>query len=176
MAQCSAIGVSVAATPPCSAIRFQEGNYPATPLALPVRRPPPLQSYVFFSLSRTLRIQLLQGGWETGATLCSAIGVTARVCHQGHIEPKHRFSQLFTDSRFSTENEAFGKRRFSQETVDFRRNLQKTSATRRKPQIGVGPLRFVPLSAALSSSHLLRDLSQSFYWPHSCLPPKESSP
>ena len=47
-------------------------------------------------------------------------------------------------------NKAFGKRRFSQKTADFRGKPQKTTGTRRKPQIGVRPLRFVPLSAALS--------------------------
>ena len=43
----------------------------------------------------------------------------------------------------------FGKRRFSQETADFHRNPQKAAGTRRKPQIGICPLGFVPLSAAL---------------------------
>ena len=63
-------------------------------------------------------------------------------------------TQIFADSRrFSLfpRNKAFGKRRFSQKTADFRRNPQKTAGTRRKPQIGVCPLRFVPLSAALQS-------------------------
>ena len=63
-----------------------------------------------------------------------------------------RFSQIFADSRLSLENKAFGKRRFSQETADFCRKPQKTAGTRRKPQIGVRPLRFVPLSAALRKS------------------------
>ena len=39
-----------------------------------------------------------------------------------------------------------GNRRFS-----FRRKPQKTADFRREPQIGVCPLRFVPLSAALES-------------------------
>ena len=66
--------------------------------------------------------------------------------------PKRKFSQMFADfadSRLFLENKAFGKRkifaenrRFSQETTDFCRNPQ------RKLQIGVCPLRFVPLSAA----------------------------
>ena len=42
------------------------------------------------------------------------------------------------ETQVSAEN-----RRFSQGTADFRRNLQKT-------EIGVCPLRFVPLSAALT--------------------------
>ena len=45
---------------------------------------------------------------------------------------------------FLIEKEAFGKRRFSQKTADFRRKPQKTAGTRRKPQIGVCPLMFVP--------------------------------
>ena len=68
---------------------------------------------------------------------------------RGQTEPKRRFSQIFADSRRFLENEAFGKSRFSQETADFRRKPQKTAGTRSKPQIGVCPLRFVPLSAAL---------------------------
>ena len=68
---------------------------------------------------------------------------------RGQTEPKRRFSQIFADSRLFPENKAFGKRRFSQKTADFRRKPQKTAGTRRKPQIGVCPLRFVPLSAAL---------------------------
>ena len=62
-----------------------------------------------------------------------------------------RFSQIFADSRLFLENKAFGKRRFSQKTADFRRKPQKAAGTSRKPQIGVCPLRFVPLSAALDS-------------------------
>ena len=62
-----------------------------------------------------------------------------------------RFSLIFADSRLFPENEAFGKRRFSQKTADSRRKPQKPAGTRRKPQIGVCPLRFVPLSAALIS-------------------------
>ena len=46
------------------------------------------------------------------------------------------------DSLIFLENESLGKRRFSQETAE-------TAGTRRKPQIGVCPLRFVPLSTAL---------------------------
>ena len=38
----------------------------------------------------------------------------------------------------------------SEKTADFRRKPLKTAGTRRKPQIGVCPLRFVPLSAALT--------------------------
>ena len=71
---------------------------------------------------------------------------------RGQTEPKRRFSQIFADfCRFSSfpRNKAFGKRRFSQKTTDFRRKPQKTAGNRRKPQIGVCPLRFVPLSAAL---------------------------
>ena len=75
---------------------------------------------------------------------------------RGQTEPKRRFSLIFADSRLFIENKAFGKRIFSQKTTDFRRKLQKTAGTRRKPQIGVCPLRFVPLSAALIS--LLKDL------------------
>ena len=59
VAQCSAIGVSEAVTPPCSAIRFRRENQCDTP---------PLQSHVCPSLSRRLRTQLRQGGGKTGAT------------------------------------------------------------------------------------------------------------
>ena len=70
---------------------------------------------------------------------------------RGQTEPKRRFSLIFADSRlFLLENEASGKRRFSQKTADFRRKPQKTAGTRRKPQIGVCPLGFVPSSAALT--------------------------
>ena len=68
---------------------------------------------------------------------------------RGQTEPKRRFSLIFADSRLSLENKAIEKRRFSQKTADFRRKPQKTAGTRRKLQIGVCPLRFVPLSAAL---------------------------
>ena len=72
---------------------------------------------------------------------------------RGQTECKRRFTQIFADlladSRLLLENKAFGKRRFSQKTADFRRNPQKAAGTRRKPQIGVCPLRFVPLSADL---------------------------
>ena len=66
-------------------------------------------------------------------------------------EGRARFSLIFADSRLFLENKAFGKRRFSQKTADFRRKPQKTAGTRRKPQIGICPLRFVPLSAALNT-------------------------
>ena len=79
---------------------------------------------------------------------------------RGQTEPKLRLSLIFADfCRFSPflENEAFGKRRFSQRTADFRRKLQKTAGTRRKPQIGGCRLRFVPfISAPLQDSQ--RDL------------------
>ena len=54
---------------------------------------------------------------------------------------------------FFLENEAFGKRRFSQKTAGNRRKSQETAETRRKPQIGIGPLGFVPSSAALFPVH-----------------------
>ena len=63
-----------------------------------------------------------------------------------------RFSLIFADSRPFLENKAFGKRRFSQKTIDFRRKPLIFAGNRRKPQIGVCPLRFVPLSAALGGS------------------------
>ena len=69
---------------------------------------------------------------------------------RGQTKHFRRFSLILADSRLSLENEAFGKRRFSQKTADFRRKPQKTAGTRRKPQIGVCPLRFVPLSTALA--------------------------
>ena len=56
---------------------------------------------------------------------------------------------------FLLEYKAFGKRRFSQETADSRKEPQK--GTRRKPQIGVRPFRFVPLSAALTYTHPTTD-------------------
>ena len=68
---------------------------------------------------------------------------------RGQTEPKRRFSLIFADSRLFLENKAFGKRRFSQKTADFRRKPQEPAENRRKPQIGVCPFRFVPLSAAL---------------------------
>ena len=71
---------------------------------------------------------------------------------RGQTEPKRRFSLIFADSRLFLENKAFGKRRFSQKTADFRRKPQKIAGTRRKPRIGVCPLRFVPFSAALQRS------------------------
>ena len=67
VAQCSAIGVSVAATPPCSVIcfgRIVSRNASGTSSTTT----PPLQSYVCSSLSRTLRTQLQQGGGTTDAT------------------------------------------------------------------------------------------------------------
>ena len=50
---------------------------------------------------------------------------------RGQTEPKRRFSLILADSRLLPEKEALG-------SADFRR----------KPQIGVCSLRFVPLSAA----------------------------
>ena len=44
---------------------------------------------------------------------------------------------IFADSRLSYKNKAFGKRRFSQKTADFRRKPQIFAETRRKLQIGV---------------------------------------
>ena len=76
------------------------------------------------------------------------------------------FSLIVPDSRLFLENKALGKRRLSQKTADFRRNLQKTAGTRRKPQIGVCPLRFVPLSAALFPlNNLARHLLRTFWEP-----------
>ena len=91
----------------------------------------------FKTPSRTLRKPFKNQGALKGTNL------------RGQTEPKRRFSLIFADSRRFLENEAFGKRRFSQETADFRRNPQKTAGTCRKPQIGGCPLRFVPLSAPL---------------------------
>ena len=68
---------------------------------------------------------------------------------RGQTEPKRRFSLMFADSRFFVEKEASGKCRFSQKTADFRRKPQETEGIRRKPQIGVCPLGFIPLNAAL---------------------------
>ena len=45
------------------------------------------------------------------------------------------FSPILADSRLLLENEAFGKRRVSQKTADFRRRPQKTAGTRRRPQM-----------------------------------------
>ena len=59
---------------------------------------------------------------------------------RGQTEPFRRFSLIFADSRLFLENQALGKRRFSQETADFRRKLQKTAGTRR--------LAFVPLGSS----------------------------
>ena len=81
---------------------------------------------------------------------------------RGQTEPKRTFSLIFADfCRFSffLENKAFGKRRFSQKTADFRRKPQETAGTRRKLQIGVCPLRFVPLSAALKRISETQNLS-----------------
>ena len=71
----------------------------------------------------------------------------------GQTEPKRRSLQIFADfadSRLCLENKAVEKRRVSQKTADFCRKPQKTTGTRRKWQIGVCPLRFVPLSVALT--------------------------
>ena len=59
---------------------------------------------------------------------------------RGQTEPFFRLLLIFCRSGV-LENKAFGKCRFSQKTADFRKNPQK-------PQIGVCPLRFIPLSAA----------------------------
>ena len=77
---------------------------------------------------------------------------------RGQTELKRRFSLILADfCRFSPfprkrsilELQIFAEnRRFSQ------RNPQKTAGTRRKPQIGVCPLTFVPLSAALNQFFL----------------------
>ena len=101
-----------------------------------MRQPPPL---VKTSETTRLAISLNQGALK-GTNL------------RGQTEPKRRFSLIFADSCLFLENKAFGKHRFSQKTADFRRFSQKTAGTRRKPLIGVRPLRFVPLSAALSQS------------------------
>ena len=86
---------------------------------------------------------------------------------RGQTEPKRRFSMIFADSRLFLENKAFGQRRFSQKTADFRRKPQKTGGTRRKPQIGVFPLRFAldtclnsPLFSSLSVHGLHFTVSQ----------------
>ena len=89
--------------------------------------------------------------FETG---CRGIRPRLRGRTQGDKPSRNadfrRFSLIFADSdhsRLFLENEAFGKRRSSQKTADFRRKPQKTAGTRRKPQISVCPLRFVPLRA-----------------------------
>ena len=60
-----------------------------------------------------------------------------------------RFLLTFAVFSLLLENKALGKRRFSRKTADFRGKPQIFSGTRRKPQIGVCPLRFAPLSVAL---------------------------
>ena len=74
---------------------------------------------------------------------------------RGQIEPKRRSSQIFADSCRFLESKAFAKRRFSQKTANFLRKPQKTAGTRRRPQIGVRPLWFVPSSAAPKFGTLL---------------------
>ena len=68
---------------------------------------------------------------------------------RGQTEPKRRFSLIFADfCRFLS----FPRKQSIWETQIFaenRRFSQKTAENRRNPQIGVCPLRFVPLSAAL---------------------------
>ena len=56
---------------------------------------------------------------------------------RGQTEPKRRFSLILADFLLLLEDKAFGKHRFA----------QKTAGTRRKPQIVVRPLRFVPGTA-----------------------------
>ena len=50
---------------------------------------------------------------------------------RGQTEPKRRFSLILADSCLFLENIAFGKRRFSQKTADFRRIFAEN---RRNPQ------------------------------------------
>ena len=72
---------------------------------------------------------------------------------RGQTEPKRRFLQIFADfCRFSP----FAREQSIWENADFRRkplifagNRRKPQEPAEKPQIGVCPLRFVPLSAAL---------------------------
>ena len=52
---------------------------------------------------------------------------------RGQTEPERRFSLIFAASRLFLENKAFGKRRFSQETAENRRNPQKTADWRLSP-------------------------------------------
>ena len=104
---------------------------------------PPILAFLIFWVVGGSRLHPILGrvvcGWGQGALK----GTNLR----GQTEPKRRFSLIFADSRLFPENKAFGKRRFSQKTADFRRETaEKTAGTRRKPQIGVCPLRFVPLS------------------------------
>ena len=74
---------------------------------------------------------------------------------------KHHYSALQGTNRAQTQISADCRCRFlafSWKTkhlgsADFRRKPQKTAGTRRKPQIGVCPFRFVPLSAAQSTHH-----------------------
>ena len=70
---------------------------------------------------------------------------------RGRTEPKRRFSQIFADfCRFSPfpRKQSIWETQIFAETADFPRKPQIFAGTRRKPQIGVCPLRFVPLSAA----------------------------
>ena len=62
---------------------------------------------------------------------------------RGQTEPKRRFSLIFADSRLFLENEAFGKRRFSQKTADFRRKPLIFAGNRRNRR-----LAFVPLGSS----------------------------
>ena len=57
--------------------------------------------------------------------------------------------QIFADSPLLLEIQAFGGRRFSQKTADFRRKRRFFAENRRKPQIGLRHLRSVTLSSAL---------------------------
>ena len=67
---------------------------------------------------------------------------------RGQIEPRHRFSLIFADSRRFPENEAFGKRRFRRKPLIFKGNHRKPQEPAANRRLS---LRFVPLSAALFS-------------------------
>ena len=92
VAQSSATGVTVAATPPCSAIRFRNPKVPRYPP--PARRDAPesatggsgerCDTLISGGVARFWRdISDSAGMWcdILCATLCSAIGVSTRICH-----------------------------------------------------------------------------------------------
>ena len=78
-----------------------------------------------------------KGAGEKGAPRNHPQGTLKGTNLRGQTEPKRTFSQIFADfcrfSPFFLENKAFGKRRFSQETAENRRNPQKTADWRLSP-------------------------------------------
>ena len=97
---------------------------------------------VFLSALSRLRFALRTlGGFGDGA----------EVIERTQNADFRRKLQIFTDSPFPLEIQAFGGRRKPQKTTDSRRKPKNFSGNRRKPQIGLGHLRSVTFSSALQT-------------------------